>query len=124
MPCHLYVRQMSQSFAFCLRISWNYLKTRRAVRFCSGKEVENSRITQNHAMQIEIIWSRNTTPNKLPKPRATTLNIVGCYMLRPFAHPVVCCVLSCVVGCCCEKIETGQTFSYNTELPTLLGLQC
>ena len=21
----------------------------------------------------------------------TTLNIVGCYMLRPFAHPVACC---------------------------------
>ena len=116
MPCHLYVRQMSQSFAFCLRISWNYRKTRRAVRFCSGKEVENSHISQNHAMQIEIIWSRNMTPNnKLPKPRATTLNIAGCYMLRPFAHPVVCCMLLCVVGCCCEKFETGQTLSYNNS---------
>ena len=25
------------------------------------------------------------------KPRANGRNIVGCYMLRPFAHPVACC---------------------------------
>ena len=25
------------------------------------------------------------------KPRANGCNIVGCYMLRPFAHPVACC---------------------------------
>ena len=52
----------------------------------------------------------------------TTSNIVGCYMLRPFAHPV---------ACCCAKFETGQTFqpttpniffwSVCTALPTLLG---
>ena len=27
----------------------------------------------------------------LLKPRANGHNIVGCYMLRPFAHPVACC---------------------------------
>ena len=31
-----------------------------------------------------------------------TPNIVGSYMLRPFAHPVACCF---------AKFETGQTFS-------------
>ena len=80
-----------------------------------AKEVENSHISQNHAMQIEIIWSRNATPNKLPKSRATTFNIVRCYMLRPFAHPIVCCMLLCVIGCYCEKFETGETFSYHNS---------
>ena len=41
------------------------------------------------------------------KPRAIGLNIVGCYELCPFAHPPL-----CVVGSCCAKFETGQTFSY------------
>ena len=36
---------------------------------------------------------------------STTPNIVGCYMLRPFAHPV---------ACCCAKFETGQTFQPTT----------
>ena len=31
------------------------------------------------------------------KPHANGRNIVGCYMLRPFAHPA----LLHVVGCCC-----------------------
>ena len=39
----------------------------------------------------------------------TAPNIVGCYMLRPFAHPV---------GCCCAKFETSQTFQ--PTIPTFL----
>ena len=44
-------------------------------------------------------------------------NIVGCYMLRPFAHkahPVArcCTLLRRVVGSCCAKFETRKTFSY------------
>ena len=39
------------------------------------------------------------------KPRANGRNIVGCYMLRPFAHPV---------ACCCTKFETSQTFQPTT----------
>ena len=42
----------------------------------------------------------------------TTLNIVGCYMLRPFAHPV---------ACCCAKFETCHTFSAVQTDATLLG---
>ena len=34
-----------------------------------------------------------------------TPNIVGCYMLGPFAHPV---------ACCCAKFETSQTFQPTT----------
>ena len=42
-------------------------------------------------------------------------NIVGCYMLRPFAHPqgTPCCkMLHVVASCCCAKFETRKTFSY------------
>ena len=41
----------------------------------------------------------------------TTPNIVGCYTLRPFAHPPY-CILFRVVASCCAKSETGQTISY------------
>ena len=123
MPCHLYVRQMSQSCAFCLRISWNYRKTRRAVRFCRGKEVENSHISQNHAMQIEIIWSRNTTPNKLPKLRATTLNIVGCCVrLHTLLFVVCCCVLLGVVAKSLKPVKRLGTTTPNIVGPTMLRL--
>ena len=109
MPCHLYVRLFVCEF--------RGITGKRDAQFVSvmTREVENSHISQKHAMQIEIIWSRNTNPNKLPKPHATTLNVVGFYMLRPFAHPVACCMLLCVVGSCCEKFETGETFSYNNS---------
>ena len=52
--------------------------------------------------------------NRYLKPRANgrnvsannvTPNIVGCYMLRLFAHPV---------ACCCAKFKTGQTFQPTT----------
>ena len=37
----------------------------------------------------------------------TTLNIVGCYMSRPFAHPVACCcVFLGVVGSVCTPLPT------------------
>ena len=36
----------------------------------------------------------------LPRLRANGRNIVGCYILRPFAH------LLHAVGCCCTKFET------------------
>ena len=47
------------------------------------------------------------------KPRANGRNIVGCYMLRPFAHPVASCCAN-VVACCWAKFETGQTFQPKT----------
>ena len=34
-------------------------------------------------------------------------NIVGCYTLRPFRHPVACC---CLLLGCCAKFETGQNY--------------
>ena len=40
----------------------------------------------------------------------TTPNVIGCYMLRPFAYPFACCcVLMGVVAQ--SRFETGQTFS-------------
>ena len=34
-----------------------------------------------------VVWLRIPTG----KLRANGRNILGCYMLRPFAHPVACC---------------------------------
>ena len=46
----------------------------------------------------------------------TTLNIVGCYMLRPFAHPVACCwMLLRVVA---QSLKPVKFFSQ--QLPTFL----
>ena len=40
---------------------------------------------------LEIkLWARNLYQIK---PRANERNIVGCYKLRLFAHPVACCVV-------------------------------
>ena len=48
--------------------------------------------------------NKHSFPNKRTQHCwPTTPNIVGCYMLRPFAHPV---------ECCCAKFEIGQTFRY------------
>ena len=50
------------------------------------------------------------------KPRANGRNIVGCYMLRPFAHPVACCwILLCVVA---QGLKPVKFFSQ--QLPTFL----
>ena len=47
-------------------------------------------------------------------------HIVGCYMLRPFAHPVTCrCVLLGVVAAVCTPLPTRTH-----QLPTLVGQQC
>ena len=58
----------------------------------------------------------------------TAPNIVECYMLRPLAHSVAFCCD--VVGSCCTKFETGQTFRHvqmdtttlNIVGPTMLGV--
>ena len=46
----------------------------------------------------------------------TAPNIVRCYLLRPFAHPV---------ACCCAKFETGQNLASckrMQQLPSMLGV--
>ena len=50
------------------------------------------------------------------KPRANGRNIVGCYMLRPFARPVACCwmLLRVVV----QSLKPVKLFSQ--QLPTFL----
>ena len=46
-------------------------------------------------------------------------NIVGCYMLRPFAHPVACCVFLGVVASVYTPLPTRTQ-----QVPTLLDQQC
>ena len=48
-----------------------------------------------------------TKGSKGIKPRANGRNIVGCYMLRPFAHPAAfCCVLLLPFKHHCNKDAT------------------
>ena len=50
------------------------------------------------------------------KPHANGRNLVGCYMLRPFAHPVTCCwMLLRVVA---QSLKPIKLFSQ--QLPTFL----
>ena len=73
------------------------------------------RLTQA-CLPENVVWflsSNCETPHKrMQHSWATTPNTVGCYMLRPVAHPV---------ACCCAKFETGQTLS--KQLPTFLLLR-
>ena len=39
----------------------------------------------------ELLSFHGKGNNMTLKPRANGRNIVGCYLLRPFAHPVACC---------------------------------
>ena len=50
------------------------------------------------------------------KPRANGRNIVGCYMLQPFAHPVACCCV--LLGFACAEYEAIKLLSQ--QLPTSL----
>ena len=50
------------------------------------------------------------------KPRANGCNIVGCYMLRPFAHPVACCWI--VLRVVAQSFKPIKLFSQ--QLPTFL----
>ena len=50
------------------------------------------------------------------KPRANGRNIVGCYLLRPFAHPVACCWMLLIVVA--QSLKTVKLFSQ--QLPTFL----
>ena len=55
---------------------------------------------------------------KMPKTRANGRNIVGCFMLRPFTHPVA-------STCCCANFETFYFFIYvqtDTTTSNIVGL--
>ena len=54
--------------------------------------------------------------------RPVTPNIVGCYMLRPFAHPVACCCA--FLGVVAQPVKRLATGKRSQQLPTWLGQQC
>ena len=54
-------------------------------------------------------------------------NFQHCWMLHVASVFTPCCMLLCVVGSCCAKFETGQTFSCvqtDATTPTIVGQQC
>ena len=50
------------------------------------------------------------------QPRANGRNIVGCYMLRPFAHPVAYCYM--LLGVVMQRLKPVKLLSQ--QLPTIL----
>ena len=68
------------------------------------------------------VRARNVYEDKgkvLTEQCANGRNIVGCYMLRPFAHLVSCCWE--LLG---KELETSQTFSYvqrDATTPNIVG---
>ena len=58
-------------------------------------------------LQATLVCGAKILLNFAVKPRENGRNIVGCYMLRPFAHPVTCCcVLLGVAGQqCCVRLQ-------------------
>ena len=59
------------------------------------------------------------------KPRTNGSNIVGCYMLRPFAHPVACCVFLGVVTQSLKPPDPcKQTQHCSPTTPNIFGSCC
>ena len=56
------------------------------------------------------------------KLRAKGRMIVGCYMLRPLAHPVACCVLLGVVARSLKPASANGRNIVSQQLPTFLGV--
>ena len=72
--------------------------------------------TTQHFMEDVNNPRRNFLSLSKLKPRVNGRNIVGCYMLRPFAHPVACCwMLLRVVA---QSLKSVKLFSQ--QLPTFL----
>ena len=63
---------------------------------------------------------RNVVDRQLP----TSLDVFGCYMLRPFAHPIACCwVLLGVIAQSLKPVKLSATCKRTQQLPALLGQQ-
>ena len=74
--------------------------------------------------QFTALYKKNDVKQTV-EPRVNGRNIVECYMLRPFAHPVACfCVLLGVVAQSLEPVKLLAAFKQTQQLPILLGQQC
>ena len=68
---------------------------------------------------LRQIYACKRTQHRWP----TTPNSVGCYMLRPFVHPVACCyILLRVVAQSLKPVKLLATYKRTQQLPTMLGV--
>ena len=71
--------------------------------------------------EISLLLNAACTCKRTQHCWPTTSNIVGCYMLRPFAHPVACCcVLLRVVAQSLKPVKLLSTCKGTQQLPTML----
>ena len=71
-------------------------------------------VTQYFALRLTLNMDR-------VKPPGNGRNIAGCYMVRPFAHPVSCCCM--LLGVAAESLKPVKllaTCKRTQQLPTML----
>ena len=71
-------------------------------------------VTQYFALRLTLNMDR-------VKPPGNGRNIAGCYMVRPFAHPVSCCCM--LLGVAAESLKPVKllaTCKWTQQLPTML----
>ena len=80
---------------------------------------------QRFASNDNIKFLTNVAICTLEAPANGLRNIVGCYMLCPFAHPVACCcVLLGVVAQSLIPVKRLAKCNRTQQFPTMLGYQC
>ena len=84
------------------------------------KKVSHFVLSQTLEKKILSVWRlQQYEPLKL---RANGRIIVGCYMLRPLAHPVTCCVLLGVFAQSLKPARANGRNIVSQQLPTFLGV--
>ena len=77
---------------------------------------------EDNTSQLLLLWYLIGQCKRTQHCWPTTPNIIGCYMLHSFAHPVACCwMLLCVVAQSLKPVNFFSQQLPTTVLPTLLG---
>ena len=108
------------------RITESCIKVRKSITtdYVTGA----SRFIGSHGSGSGKNEPRNS-PLSPVQTEATVLanNFQHCWMLHVASVCTPCCMLLRVVGSCCAKFETGQTFIYvqtDATTPNIVGQQC
>ena len=96
-------------FAYLLcYVTFPYCIKRLFLSFNQFSSLRSWRLFKNYyPVTSQVAKVRYTGPPPHVKLRANGRNLVGCYMLRPFEHPVACCyMLLGVVASVCTPLPT------------------
>ena len=84
-----------------ITITKKYYQKRRQASWINQKKSDDTcdNFISNLRLNNNYNFSSNFLNFSFLKPRDNRRNIVGCYMLRPFAHPVACCCVLLLKHC-------------------------